>query len=116
MNDVLQPMILSLEPSYQQSVNHLQVGFWEFKGHITTGEFFVHGCKCINLVLNCGLLIFVQMHLDQLGTIELNANAFADNLSGEYQILKDGIIHSSQSAGAWALLFVWVGATATWLG
>lgn len=68
------------------------------------------------LMFNCGLLIFVQMYFNQLGTIELDPDTFANNFCGEYQIFQDGIVDGSQGAGSWALLFVWVGASTTWFG
>jgi hypothetical protein len=56
------------------------------------------------------------MHLDQLGTVQLHANTLANNLSGKDEIVEDVVVDSGQCTATWALLFVWVGASATWLG
>lgn len=60
------------------------------------------------------LLILVQMNLDQLGTIQLDANALANDFSWEYQIFQNGIEHSRQCSGAWTLLFQWITGVTLW--
>lgn len=62
------------------------------------------------------LLVLVQVHLNQLGSVQLHADALANNLSGKDEIVEDVVVHGSQSAAARTLLFVGVWATATWLG
>lgn len=52
-----------------------------------------------------GLLVLVQMHLNQLGAVELDTDTLANDFSREDKILQDGIVDSGQSAGAWTLLF-----------
>ena len=49
-----------------------------------------------HLVLYCGLLVLVEVHLDEAGTIKLDANALTDQLGREAQILQDGVVHRSQ--------------------
>lgn len=56
------------------------------------------------------------MHFDQLRTVQLDADALSDNLSWEDKIVKNAVINSGQGAATWALLLVWVGASALWLG
>lgn len=67
-------------------------------------------------VFNGGLLVLVQVHLNQLRAVELDTDSLAHDFSGEDQILKNGIVHSGQSTGAWALLFQRVARLAGWLG
>lgn len=56
------------------------------------------------------------MHFDQLRTVQLDADALANDLSWEDEIVKNAIVDSSQGAATWALLLVWVGASALRLG
>lgn len=68
------------------------------------------------LVFNGGLLVLVQVHLDQLRSVQLDAHTLADDFSREDQILQDGIVDGGQSAGSWTLLLVGVTAAALGLG
>lgn len=63
-----------------------------------------------------GLLVLVQVHLDQLGAIQLDADALANDLGGEDQILKDGVVDGRQGAGARALLLQGIAGLARRLG
>lgn len=74
-----------------------------------------HSCYT-HFVFNGGLLVLVQMHFDQLSTIQLHADTFADNFSWEHKIVEDGIVHSGQGTATWTLLLVGVWATALRLG
>lgn len=56
-------------------------------------------------MFNGGLLVLVQVHLDQLLAVQLDADALADDLRGEHEILEDGVVHRGQGSGAWPLLF-----------
>lgn len=67
-------------------------------------------------VFNCCLLVLVQMHFDQLRTIQFHTDALSNDLCWENEIIEDVIIDGCKCTTAWTLLFVWVGATATWLG
>lgn len=62
------------------------------------------------------LLVLVQVHLNQLGSVQLHADTLANNLSGKDEIVEDVVVNSGQCTATWALLFVWVWATTTWLG
>lgn len=61
-----------------------------------------------HFVFNCCLLVLIQMHFNQLRTIQLNTNTFANNLSWEDQIVEDVVVDSGQCTATWSLLFVWV--------
>jgi len=69
-----------------------------------------------HFVFDGGLLVLVQVHLDQLGAVQLDADALAHDLGGEDQILKDGVVHSGQSPGAGTLLLEGVAGLARGLG
>ena len=58
-----------------------------------------------------GLLVLIQVHLDQLGSVELDADTLADHLRREYQILQDGIVHGGERSGTRSLLLVGVAAS-----
>jgi hypothetical protein len=68
-----------------------------------------------HFVFNRCLLVLIQMHFDQLRTIQLNTDTFANNLSWEDEIVEDVVIHGGQCTATWALLFVGVWASALWL-
>lgn len=61
-----------------------------------------------------GLLVLVQVNLDQLRTVQLDADTFANDFSWEYQIFQHGIEHSGQCSGTWTLLFQWVACVTLW--
>lgn len=63
-----------------------------------------------------GLLVLVQMDLDQLRTVQLDADALSDDLGREDQILEDGVVHGGQGTGTRTLLLVRVTTTALGLG
>lgn len=63
-----------------------------------------------------GLLVLVQVHLNQLGAVELDTDTLANDFSREDEILQDGIVDSGQSAGAWTLLFQRIARLARRLG
>lgn len=67
-------------------------------------------------MFNGGLLILIQMNLDQLGTIQLDANALANDFSWEDQIFQNVVVDSGQSAGTWTLLLQWISGLACGLG
>lgn len=56
------------------------------------------------------------MHFDQLRTVQLDTDALSNNLSWEDEIVKNAVVDSGQGAATWALLLVWVGASALRLG
>lgn len=67
-------------------------------------------------VFNGGLLVLVQVHLNQLRAIQLDADALANDFSWEDQIFQDGIVDSGQSAGTWTLLLQWISSLTGGLG
>ena len=44
----------------------------------------------------CGLLVFVEVHLDEARPVQLDADTLTHDLSGEAQILEDSVVHSCQ--------------------
>lgn len=69
-----------------------------------------------HFVLDGGLLVLVQVHLDQLLAVELDTDALADDLRGEHQVLEDGVVHGGQGSGAGPLLLQRVPRLALGLG
>lgn len=69
-----------------------------------------------HFVFDGGLLVLVQVHLNQLGAVELDTDTLANDFSREDEILQDGIVDSGQSAGAWTLLFQRIARLARRLG
>lgn len=67
-------------------------------------------------MFNGGLLVLVQVHLNQLRAIQLDADALANDFSWEDQIFQDGIVDSGQSAGTWTLLLQWISSLTGGLG
>ena len=48
------------------------------------------------------LVLGVKEDLKGLGAVELVADALADNLSGVYDVLEDGLLHGGEGPGSWA--------------
>ena len=44
----------------------------------------------------CGLLVLVEVHLDEARPVQLDADTLTHDLSGEAQILEDSVVHSCQ--------------------
>lgn len=57
-------------------------------------------------MFNGGLLVLVQMDLDQLRAIELDADPLANDLSRKDKIFKDGVVNGGESARTRPLLLV----------
>ena len=77
-------------PQQQKTAkNLLQIGFRKFKSNFLSCQPLVDSSKCLNFVFNIGLLILVQMNLDQTCSIQPDADPLANNLSREDQIFKD---------------------------
>lgn len=49
-------------------------------------------------MLHSGLLVFVQVYLDETRTIQLDADSLSHDLSGEAQVLEDVVVDHGQSA------------------
>jgi len=63
----------------------------------------VHGSECLEL-LGAELGLRIEDDLEDAATVDADASALAQNLSRVHEILKDCIVHGSQSAAARALL------------
>ena len=59
-------------------------------------------------MFNVGLLVLVQMNLEQSGSIQTETNPLADDLSGVDKIIKDSTVHGNQSTAPWPLLLLLV--------
>jgi len=86
--------------------------FGELERNFPSGQFLVNRRECVHLMFNSSLLNLIQMHLDQLGPVQLHTDALADDLSREHQILEDGIVNGCQGARPRAFLLV-LGASLT---
>ena len=75
----------------------------QFKVSILASQRLVHGSKSLKL-LGAKLSLWVEDDLQNAATINTNASALAQNLSGVHQVLKNGIVNGSQSPAARALL------------
>lgn len=62
--------------------------------------------KHTHLVFDVGLLVLVEVHLNQATAIQLDADALANNLSREADVLQHSIVHSRQRATARSQLTV----------
>lgn len=45
------------------------------------------------LMFNSGLLVLVEVDLDELGAVQLDPDALANNLCGEHEVLQDGVVY-----------------------
>lgn len=70
----------------------------------------------VESVVNTDTLLLVKDNLEKLAAVLLGTDAFANNLDGEAEIGKDGIMDSSQSAGTGTLLLLGVARTGRSLG
>jgi len=67
-------------------------------------QFSVHFSESVYLIINDALLLRVQVHLVNLGSINLGAEALSDNLGWENKILEERVMHGGKSAGSGPLL------------
>lgn len=58
----------------------------------------------VESVVNTTTLLLVEDDLEDLGTILLGAHALTDNLDGEDEVSKDGVVDGSKSPGTRTLL------------
>ena len=77
----------------QQPKNVLQIGFRKLDCHFLSSQPLVDSSKCLNFVFNVGLLVLVQMNLDQACGIQPDANSLANNLSRVDQVFQNGVMH-----------------------
>ena len=59
-------------------------------------------------MFNIGLLILIQMHLEQASTVETESNPLANNFCRVDEVIKDGAMHSHQGAATGTLLLLLV--------
>ncbi len=59
-------------------------------------------------MFNVVLLCLVEVDLDEPAAVQFHANPFANNLTGKDQVLKDSIMHVSQSSAERKNKIKWV--------
>ena len=67
---------------------------------------FANSALVAYLVFNVGLLVLVQMNLEQTGTVKTETNPLADNFCRVNKVVEDSIVNSHQSTTAWTLLLL----------
>merc|ERR1719465_60702 len=76
----------------------------EVEDSILAGQPLEHRAEALQLVLDVGLILGVQVHAGLLGSIHAHTGPLADNLHRVDEVLQDGVVHSSECPAAWALL------------
>lgn len=77
----------------------------EFEVDVLAGELLVDGSERLDLVLDRGLLRFVEVHLDESRAVELNARSLANNLGRIDEVVERVLVHGRQCAASRTLLF-----------
>lgn len=95
--DVTKCVLFQYPQQQKTAQNLLQIGFRKFKSNFLSSQPLVDSSKCLNFMFNVGLLILVQMNLDQACGIKPDANSLANNLSWEHQVFKNRVMHRCQS-------------------
>ena len=72
----------------------------EDEGNLLVGELAVDCCVGVGAGLNVGLILGVQVNLDDALAIDLASGALAGDLGGVNNVLEDGILDGGQGAGA----------------
>ena len=67
---------------------------------------FANSASVAYLVFNVGLLVLVQMNLEQTGAVKTETNSLADNFCRVNKVVEDSIVNSHQSTTAWTLLLL----------
>jgi hypothetical protein len=88
----------------------------ELKGDVAAGKTAVDLSIGVDTVVDASTLLLVKDNLEDLAAVLLGADALADNLNGVAEIGEDGIVDSSQSAGAGTLLLLGVARAGRALG
>ena len=52
-----------------------------------------------HLVFNVGLLVLVQVDLEESGAVKTDPGALANDLGGVDQVIEDGVVNSNQGTG-----------------
>lgn len=77
---------------------------WELEVDTTASKAAVDLRVSIESVVDTPLLLLVKDDLEDLGAVLLGAETLTNNLDWEDEIGEDGVVHSGQCAGTWALL------------
>lgn len=64
------------------------------------GKFIVHSSESLKFGLNIGLILSIKEYFKNPFSVSLNPGPLSGNLSGVNEIVKDGVLNSSQSSGA----------------
>ena len=59
-------------------------------------------------MFNIGLLVLIQMHLEQASTVETESDPLANNFCRVDEVIKDGAVYSNQSTATRTLLLLLV--------
>eukprot|EP00964_Phaeocystis_antarctica_P004122 scaffold2214_cov49-Phaeocystis_antarctica.AAC.3 len=76
----------------------------ELKLDLLAGQPLVDGGEGVDLVLDVGRLLRVQVYLDDLGAVQAVARVLADDLSGVHQVLQDRLVHGGERSATRPLL------------
>jgi hypothetical protein len=68
------------------------------EGNLLVGQLAIHGSIRIGTSLHIGLITSIQVHLHNSASIDLATSALTSNFRGVYNILKNGILDSRESA------------------
>lgn len=77
---------------------------WELEVDTTAGKAAVDLGVGVESVVDTSLLLLVKDDLEDLGAVLLGAETLANDLDWEDEVGEDGVVHSGQCAGTWALL------------
>ena len=61
--------------------------------------------KEAHLVLDVGLLVFVEMNLEESGAVQPDPDALANDLGGVDQVVEDCVVNGNQGAGPGTKMF-----------
>lgn len=78
----------------------------EAEGDLLAGEALVDGGEGVHLVLDVRELRLVQVYLQELLAVELDARTLADHLGGEHQVREDRVVDGGEGARPRALLLL----------
>merc|ERR1719447_1097438 len=74
----------------------LQVRLRKFKCNLLSCQFLVDCRVSFGLVFDVGLLIFIQMNLEQTGAIKTESNPLSNNFCGVHEVIEDSTVNSYQ--------------------
>lgn len=80
----------------------------ELEGNATAGQLAVDLGVGVEAVVDATALLLVEDDLEGLGAVLLGAETLADDLDGEDEVGKDGVVDGGQGAAAGALLLLGV--------